>query len=186
MDCAAKFEQGLPYDDFLARYATEEHRRRWEAVFEAVELTDGQKQLLRGFQREMKVLVLAGTWCGDCIDQCPIFERFASQNERICIRYLDRDDHADLQQALSLCGGKRVPVLVFLSEDDHLCGWHGDRTLSKYRHMAAEQLGAACPSGLVRPDQSLLGRVTQEWLDEFERIQLMLRTSGRLRKRHGD
>ena len=26
----------------------------------------------------------------------------------------------------------------------------------------------------------------QEWLDEFERIQLMLRTSGRLRQKHGD
>ena len=28
--------------------------------------------------------------------------------------------------------------------------------------------------------------VTEEWLAEFERIQLMLRLSGRLRQKHGD
>jgi hypothetical protein len=52
--------------------------------------------------------------------------------------------------------------------------------------MAAEQLGAACPTGIVPPAQPLLDAVIQDWLNEFERIQLMLRTSGRLRKLHND
>ena len=45
---------------------------------------------------------------------------------------------------------------------------------------------ATVPTGIAPPEQSLLESVTQEWLNEFERIQLMLRTSGRLRKLHGD
>ncbi|HVW38728.1 MAG TPA: hypothetical protein VHB99_15545, partial [Pirellulales bacterium] len=65
-------------------------------------------------------------------------------------------------------------------------GWYGDRTLAKYRQLAAEQLGASCPTGLVVPDRPLLEAVTQDWLDEFERVQLLLRTSPRLRKLHGD
>jgi hypothetical protein len=52
--------------------------------------------------------------------------------------------------------------------------------------MAADQLGPACPTGIVPPGGDLLGRVVQEWLDQFERVQLMLRTSARLRERHGD
>jgi hypothetical protein len=52
--------------------------------------------------------------------------------------------------------------------------------------MAADQLGAACPTGIVPEEQSLLAAVTQDWLNEFERIQLILRTSARLRAVHGD
>lgn len=186
MDFAAIFTHGLTYQDFLTTYATDEHRRRWEGVFQAVSLSETQQELLRGFRREMKVLVVAGVWCGDCVSQCPIFARFADENERIAVRFFDRDKDATLANELSICGAPRVPSVLFLSEDGFVCGRYGDRTLSKYRQMAAQQLGAACPTGLAPPGTEILASVVQEWLNEFERIQLMLRTSGRLRQLHGD
>jgi hypothetical protein len=185
-DFAAKYPQGLKYADFLEQYGTEVHRARWSAVRERVELTPAQRELLSGFVREMKILCLAGAWCGDCVNQCPIFQCFAEAAPKIAIRYFDRDAHADLQSALQICGGNRVPVLVFLSEDDKFVGLYGDRTLSKYRQMAIEQLGQSCPTGIAPPDQSLLNAVTQDWLNEFERAQLVLRLSSRLRQIHGD
>lgn len=186
MDYGSKFEDGLSYSEFLKKYATDEHSRRWSAVHSDVQLSDAQKELLRSFTREMKVLVVAGTWCGDCVNQCPIFDHIAAENEKIRIHFFDRDDESELAEALSTCGASRVPVVLFLSEDNYVCGRYGDRTLSKYRQMASDQLGAACPTGLVPQEQTLLQNVTQEWLNEFERIQLMLRTSGRLRQLHGD
>jgi thiol-disulfide isomerase/thioredoxin len=155
-------------------------------VYDQISLTDAQNKLLDGFVREMKVLVVAGTWCGDCVNQCPIFPLFAAENERIQIRFFDRDESAELANDLSTCGAPRVPSVLFLSEDGHVCGRYGDRTLSKYRQMVTTQLGAACPTGIVAPETTLLENVVQEWLNEFERIQLMLRTSGRLRQLHGD
>lgn len=187
MDFAAEFENGLTYADFLTKYGTDEQRQRWEAVHAQVTLTSAQQSLLSGFVRQMKVLVVAGTWCGDCVNQCPIFDHFAGTAQgRIDLRFFDRDDHSDLADALSVCGAPRVPSVLFLSEDNYVCGRYGDRTLSKYRNMAETQLGAACPTGIGGADQSLLDQVTQEWLNEFERIQLMLRLSGRLRKLHND
>ena len=186
MDFGAKFEEGLSYEDFLAKYGTEEHQRRWQAVHDEVRLTDAQKELLRSFKREMKLLVSAGTWCGDCVNQCPIFVHFATENANIRIRFFDRDDSSDLAEAVLICGVPRVPSVLFLSEDNYVCGCYGDRTLAKYRQMAEEQIGAACPTALAPPEQSLLESVTQEWLNEFERIQLMLRTSPRLRELHAD
>lgn len=183
MDYGAKFDEGLNYSDFLEKYADPGQKTRWGNVYEDVKLTGGQQELLESFPREMKVLVVAGAWCGDCVNQCPIFERFADANPKIQIRYFDRDDHADLSKNLSLCGGQRVPSVLFLSEDNHVCGRFGDRTLAKYRQMASTLTGAACPTGV---GDTLLQAVTQEWLDEFERIQWMLRTSGRLREKHGD
>jgi hypothetical protein len=184
-DFSAEFSQGLKYDEFLARYGTDEHRRRWNGVYERVRLTVSQRQLLAGFTRKMKVLCVT-SWCGDCVNQCPIFQAFADASPLIDVRYFDRDIYTGLQAAVRICGGERVPVVVFLSEDDQFCGVFGDRTLAKYRQMAIDQLRPACPTGVEPPHQSLLDATTQDWLNEFERIQLMLRLSSRLRQKHGD
>ncbi|MDR5710299.1 MAG: thioredoxin family protein, partial [Armatimonadota bacterium] len=95
VDWRARFREALPYHAFLDRYGTEAHRERWQRVYEAVTLTGEQRALLRGFQRDMKLLVLAGTWCGDCVNQCPILQRFAEVTPRIDLRFLDRDEHPD-------------------------------------------------------------------------------------------
>ena len=79
MNFATKFENGLTYRKFLDKYGTDEHKRRWDAFSAEVNLTDAQKELLRSFTRQMKVLVLAGTWCGDCVNQCPIWEHLADE-----------------------------------------------------------------------------------------------------------
>jgi hypothetical protein len=186
LDYLSKFDQGLPYEQFLARHGTEAHRQRWASFHAAVKLSDAQRQLLAGFQREMKVLCLAGAWCGDCVNQCPIFDHFAQASAKIRLRFSDRDVHGDLSAELKICGGARIPVVVFLSEDGQQVGWYGDRTLSKYHQMAVDLLGPSCPTGLIAPDRSLLGAVTQDWLNEFERVQLLLRLSPRLRQLHGD
>jgi thiol-disulfide isomerase/thioredoxin len=183
MNFGDKYSAGLTYDEFLARYANPTEKQRWDDFHRQVTLTDPQKTLLNSFTRDMQVLVMAGAWCGDCVNQCPIFDHFARQNERIQVRYFDRDDNLDLGDALQTCGAARVPAVVFLAEDGEFCGRAGDRTLSKYRQMASSLVGAACSTGLA---DDLTAAVVQDWLDEFERIQWMLRTSGRLRKKHGD
>jgi thiol-disulfide isomerase/thioredoxin len=186
MDFAAKFDEGLSYDAFLAKFGNDEQKRRWNGVHGQVSLTAEQRALLKSFCREVKVLVVAGTWCGDCVNQCPIFAHFAAENDKIRIRYFDRDASAELAKELSICGAPRVPSLLFLSEDNFQCGRAGDRTLSTYRDIAARQLGPSCPTGIAPPDKTVLQSVVQDWLNEFERIQLMLRTSSRLRQVHGD
>jgi hypothetical protein len=186
MNLFDKFQAGLSYADFIQRYATDVQKQRWRQVYEQVALTPAQRGLLASFGREMNVLCLAGAWCGDCINQCPIFEHFAAAAPVIRVHYLDRDDHADVRQELQVNGGNRVPVVVFFSEDGHEVARYGERTLSKYRQMLRDQAGAACPTGINAPGDALLAQVTQDWLDEFERVQWLLRLSPRLRQRHGD
>ena len=185
-DFAAQFDQSLGYEQFLTRFGTDEHRRRWAAFHAAIQLTDPQRELLASFRRKMKVLCLAGAWCGDCVNQCPIFDHFARSAPTIDLRFQDRDAVPLLAEQLKICGGGRVPVVVFLSEDSQFVGLYGDRTLAKYRRMAADQLGPSCPTGIVAPDAALTAAVVQEWLDQFERAQLLLRLSARLRQLHGD
>jgi len=185
MNFDAKFSEGLTYQEFLDRYGTPDQKRRWNDFLGCVSLNDRQKALLGSFTRRMKVIVLAGTWCGDCVNQCPMFEHITRACPLIEIRYFDRDANPYLAQAMQTCGAARVPSVVFLSEDGHICGRYGDRTLSKYRSLVGATSGATCSTGIAVADD-LTHAVLQDWLDEFERIQWMLRTSSRLRQLHGD
>src|SRR5207302_7845859 len=123
---------GLAYADSLTRHADEAQKQRWRQVYDQVALTPAQRDLLGSFRRTTHVLCLAGAWCGDCINQCPIFEHFAAAAPVLRVRYLDRDEHADVQRALQINGGNRVPVLVFFSEDGYEVARYGERTLSRY------------------------------------------------------
>ena len=131
--------------------ANPDQRARWDGFHKQVTLTAAQKQLLAGFVRRMPVLVLAGAWCGDCVNQCPIFDHFASASPAIDLRFLDRDSRPDIAAHLKVCGGQRVPVAAFFSEDFTPILFYGDRTLSAYRAAAAAQLGESCASGAAPP-----------------------------------
>lgn len=82
--------------------------------------------------------------------------------------------------------GDRVPVVVVMSEDFDFCALLGDRSLSRYRAKAERELGAACATGLVVPAGEELAATLADWVDEIERVQLMLRLSPRYRKKYGD
>jgi thiol-disulfide isomerase/thioredoxin len=192
IDYAGIFESADSYDQFLERYGKPLDLARWQAKEQSLYLTESQQAVLAGFTRQMNVLCLAGAWCGDCVDQCPILGRFAAESDKIDLRFVDRDDcPPELRDSLKVCGGNRVPVALFLSEEYQPTGMYGDRTLSKYRAMAQSLTGDACSTGLTMPaapgtmDQ-LTTAVLAEWLAEFERNQLILRTSPRLRQKHAD
>ncbi len=181
-----KFASALPYSEYV-HTGTDEQQRRWQQVYDAAKLTAPQTQLVAGFSRSMKVLIVSGIWCGDCVQQCPLLQRIAEANpNHINLRLLDRDAHKDLSDQVRINAGDRVPVALFLSEDFELCSALGDRTIHRYRALAAKQLGPSCPIAIAPPDQSELAATLNDWLTEFERVHLMLRLSPRLRKKHGD
>lgn len=180
----SKFEQGLTYREYLATNPTK--AEPWNRIYDQISLTDQQRQLAAGFTREMPILISSGIWCGDCAQQCPLIERIAEANSRIKVRYLDRDEHMDLAEQIMICEGLRVPTVIFMAEDFEPVSILGDRTLTRYRAIAARQLGASCPlPGAPVPEGELAGTL-QDWFDEIERVQLLLRLSGRLREKHGD
>ncbi len=181
-----KFSQSLDYDAYLAT-GKPEHQEAWTKIYNQLALTDEQKTLIGGFTREMQVLVVSGTWCGDCVAQGPMLQRIAEANPGVVhLRWVDRDEHADLAERIKINQGLRVPNVLFMAEDFEFVSMLGDRTISRYRAMAAKQLAAACPLPGAPVTDEELNATTQDWLDEFERVHLLLRTSTRLRQKHGD
>lgn len=186
MNWAEAWDGALRYAAFLEAHADGRHRERWQRIYEQVALDGDQRALLATFTRAMHIMCLAGAWCGDCVLQGPILQRIAEASPALALRFIDRDAHPSVQDALVLNRGRRVPIVVFLSEDFEECARYGDRTLAMYRRMARERLGPACPTGLVPPEDGYLAAVTADWLNEVERVQLLLRLSPRLRQKHRD
>ena len=182
----SKHAAGLIYPEYLET-GNPDQKDNWNRFYEQTTLTDLQKELIGGFTRKINVIGLSGIWCGDCVQQGPLIQRIAEANfAAIDVRWLDRDEHADLQDKVMINAGKRVPVLIFCAEDFEFVSWYGDRTLTRYREMAKRNLVGACPlPGAPRPEDEMAATL-QDWLNEFERVHLLLRLSGRLRNLHGD
>jgi hypothetical protein len=178
-------DAGLDYDAYLASNPEKAHR--WREIEPKITLTTDQKRLIVGFVRPMRVLCVSGIWCGDCVAQGPMLQTIAQANPKcIDLKWLERDAHLDLANALKINAGLRVPLVIFMAEDFEPVSIMGDRTLTRYRALAAKNLGASCPLPGAPIPQDELNATLQDWLDEFERVHLLLRLSSRLREKHGD
>lgn len=182
----ATFDAGANYDQYVGS-ASEREGANWRASEKKIVLSQDQTSLIAGFTRRVNLIVSSGTWCGDCVQQVPMLRAFERANpDMVCMRLVDRDEFAEFSSRVQICGGGRVPAVVFATELFDFVSVFGDKMLSRLRALAAAQLGPSCPlPGAALPPDLLQG-VTQDWLNELERVHLMCRLSGKLRQLHND
>lgn len=179
------FETGMTLESFMSSGKPEEAVIWKERADRTPELTNEQRTRIEGFNRELNILVYAGTWCGDCSRQAPMLKKLAeAAGDKVKLRFVERESSKELQDELRLVGGLRVPVVVFLTEDFWEVGRFGERLLHIYRSKAAREIGRGIDEGVLSP--RALENEMLEWVDIFERMLLMVRLSPPLRKRHGD
>lgn len=183
-----KFDQGLTFEELVAAGEPLGHRPQWDERHTRVALDGEQSALVGSFTREMNVLCLTGTWCGDCALQGASMARIAEGNpSRVRLHFLPkREEHADLITRAPINAGFRVPLTWFMAEDFEPIHFFGDRTLSRYRSIARKQLPPGQANVLAAPPADPVREVLHEMLGMFERAQLLLRLSTRLRALHGD
>lgn len=180
------FERALPYEAYVAS-GSPTQQLSWVNFHIKVKLTDPQRSVLATFSRRINVLVLSGTWCGDCVQQVPMFDHIArASRNSLTLRIVDRDEHSDLADDVTICGGRRVPTVLFLNEDHEFMGLAGDSTISRLRAKAAKALGASCPLPGADVPADEIAASLQDWVNEFERVHLLARLSPKLRQRHND
>lgn len=180
-----QFENALDYYSYGQKYGAH-HWPKWERYEKIVTLSDSQKSIISNFKRKLNVLVLSGTWCGDCQRQGPILKAIADCSSFINLKFTESRNNPDLQNELRINGAEKVPVAVFLSEDFLELQRFGDKHLSVYQRLVQEHSGAYCETGIGDPETDLLALEVEEWMKLFERVQHLLYLSPLLKKRYNN
>jgi thiol-disulfide isomerase/thioredoxin len=122
-----KHDAGLTYANYVAT-GNEQQQANWRTIYNQAALTDSQAALLGSFKRKINVIGLSGIWCGDCVQQCPLIQKVAeAAPDAIDLRWLDRDEHMDLQEKVRMCRGLRVRQLVRRPDADPLPRYGGEK-----------------------------------------------------------
>ncbi len=178
------WQRASGYQEYLEA-GDQMHRDKWNAVHESFSIGSGTVSLLSGLGRPLRVFVLSGIWCGDCVRQGPVLKKITDSIPGGEIRFIDNRSNPDIQDELRICGAMRVPVAVFLTEDFFELGRIGDRLLGCYRKKLEHETGAVCSTGLAVPED-ILKEDIKEWSEIAERMLIMYKLSPFYREKYGD
>jgi hypothetical protein len=137
---SARFEQGLPYSDFLAAAAV--NRDRFEQNYNDPVLTAGDQIFFQKASQHpdgpRKLLVIAEAWCGDVYRELPTAVRIA-ESAGIDLRIFLRDENPDIMDEFLSNNGKSraIPVFVFYTADLRYIARFTERSASAHAGLAA-------------------------------------------------
>lgn len=91
---------------------------RMKRLDKQISLLPELEQVLSSVSKPLIWLVLTEGWCGDAAQIVPLFEKMASQNEKITLRFILRDEHLDIMdEFLTNHRSRSIPKLICLDAD---------------------------------------------------------------------
>jgi len=98
--------------------------KRWDKTFK---LSDSDKNFFENISKPKTFLVLAEGWCGDAAHALPIINTIAEASPNIELKIVLRDDNDELMQEFLTNGGKAIPKLIALDDDNNVLFTWGPR-----------------------------------------------------------
>lgn len=98
---------------------------RWEKTFK---ISEEVRQKLKSYDRELVLLTLTESWCGDAAASLPIIDKIAEASPNISLRVVLRDESLDLMDKFLTKGARSIPkVIVFDKTNNEIIGEWGPR-----------------------------------------------------------
>lgn len=81
-------------------------------------------EAVRNIKQPLTWLTLTETWCGDAAQNIPYFEKLTGLNPNITTRYLLRDENTELMDRFLTNGGRSIPKVIVLDENqENIATW---------------------------------------------------------------
>jgi hypothetical protein len=146
-DIGQKIGQSIPYEQYfqliedvvaegkttgpvqteaLAHY-TMLNLKRMKRREKTVKLSPEFEAVINNIDKPQTWLVLTEGWCGDAAPFTPILNKAASLNSNIHLGFLLRDENLDLMDQHLTNGGRSIPKLIVLDENNDVVGTWGPR-----------------------------------------------------------
>ena len=98
--------------------------KRWDKT---LNLSEEDKHAISQYNKKTTWLVLTESWCGDAAHIVPAIHKVAEQNPNINLRLVIRDENEALMNHFLTNGGKAIPKLIALDENNQVITTFGPR-----------------------------------------------------------
>jgi hypothetical protein len=119
-----------------------------EALIEAVDAISAQKRWM----------VLSEPWCGDAAQNLPLIHMLAERNAHIDLKIILRDEHLAIMDEFLTNGGRGIPKLIALNEQNEVEFTWGPRP-AQAQQMVEEYKAMPEP----KPDYLKFAEKVQKW-----------------------
>jgi len=101
----------------LLNYSTL-NERRMKRLDKTIKLTEQTINVVSKINKKITFLVLMESWCGDGAQTLPIMNKIAELSPNINFKIVLRDENNELMNQFLTNGGKSIPKLIFLDQDN--------------------------------------------------------------------
>lgn len=117
---------GNTQSDDLLHYS-ELNESRMNRLEKTIQITEEVKKQINQLDTKVTWLVISEGWCGDAAQILPIIYKMAELSENIDLRIVLRDENEALMNDFLTNGGKAIPKLIILDEENEVIGDFGPR-----------------------------------------------------------
>ena len=121
-----KSATGNDKSEAMAEYTMLNDRRmkRWDKT---VKVNENTQDFLKNFSKKITFLVLTESWCGDAAHVIPVINKVAELSNNLSLKLVLRDENEALMDAFLTNGGKAIPKLIALDQDQNVLFTFGPR-----------------------------------------------------------
>jgi hypothetical protein len=111
---------GTDHSEAMLHYA-KMNLQRMKRVEKTTVLNDSLLEVLKGLKNKYKFLVITEGWCGDAAQIVPVIDKIVSaMPDQFDLKLVLRDENLPLIDAHLTNGGRAIPVLLVLDDQDNL------------------------------------------------------------------
>jgi len=117
---------GLQQSNDLANYSLLNHKRM-KRLDKTIKLSQETIAKTLEIDKNQTWLVLTESWCGDAAQTLPVINKIAETSTHINLKIVLKDDNEELMNHFLTNGGKSIPKLIALDENNNVVNTWGPR-----------------------------------------------------------
>lgn len=101
--------------------------KRMKRLDKTIKISEETKEAFKQITKKQTWLLISEGWCGDAAQNIPVINKMVEENENIDLKIVLRDDHLELMDLFLTHGGRAIPKLIAVDEEQNVLHTWGPR-----------------------------------------------------------
>lgn len=107
--------------------------KRMKRLDKTIKISEVTKNAFESASNKQKWIVITEGWCGDAAQNLPVINKLAELNKNIDLKLVLRDENLELMDLFLTNGGRAIPKLIVLNEENEVVSTWGPRPTTATR-----------------------------------------------------